>query len=33
LGLPVRVYALKGKSDGIAYRRYEKNRPNANTRE
>jgi transposase InsO family protein len=29
LGLPVRVYALKGKSDGIAYRRYEKNRPNA----
>jgi transposase InsO family protein len=29
LGLPVKVYALKGKSDGIAYRRYEKNRPNA----
>jgi len=29
LGLPVRVYALKGKSDGIAYRRYEKKRPNA----
>ncbi len=29
LGLPVRIYALKGKSDGIAYRRYEKNRPNA----
>ena len=29
LGLPVKIYALKGKSDGIAYRRYEKNRPNA----
>lgn len=29
LGLPVKVYALKGKSDGIAYRRYEKDRPNA----
>ena len=29
LGLPVKVYALKGKSDGIAYRRYEKKRPNA----
>ncbi len=29
LGLPVRIYALKGKSDGIAYRRYEKKRPNA----
>lgn len=28
LGLPVRIYALKGKSDGIAYWRYE-NRPNA----
>lgn len=28
LGLPVRIYALKGKSDGIAYQRYEKNRPN-----
>jgi transposase InsO family protein len=29
LGLPVKVYALKGRSDGIAYRRYEKQRPNA----
>jgi transposase InsO family protein len=29
LGLPVKVYALKGRSDGIAYRRYEKDRPNA----
>lgn len=29
LGLPVKVYALKGRSDGIAYRRYEKGRPNA----
>jgi len=29
VGLHVEVYALKGKSDGIAYRRYEKNRPNA----
>lgn len=29
LGLPVRVYALKGKSDGIAYLRYEKKRPHA----
>jgi transposase InsO family protein len=28
LGLPVKVYALKGRSDGIAYRRYEKERPN-----
>ena len=28
LGLPVKVYALKGRSDGIAYRRYEKSRPN-----
>lgn len=28
LGLPVKPYALKGKSDGIAYRRYEKIRPN-----
>ena len=28
LGLPVKPYALKGKSDGIAYRRYEKTRPN-----
>ncbi len=27
-GLPVKPYALKGKSDGIAYRRYEKLRPN-----
>ena len=29
LGLPVKVYALKGRSDGIAYRRYEKKRANA----
>jgi transposase InsO family protein len=29
MGLPVRIYALKGRSDGIAYRRYEKDRPNA----
>jgi len=29
LGLPVKVYALKGRSDGIAYRRYEKDQPNA----
>lgn len=29
LGLPVKIYALKGKSDGIAYRRCEKDRPNA----
>jgi len=29
LGLPVKIYALKGKSEGIAYRRYEKKRPNA----
>ena len=29
LGLSVKVYALKGRSDGIAYRRYEKKRPNA----
>jgi len=29
LGLPVKVYALKGRCDGIAYRRYEKKRPNA----
>ena len=29
LGVPVKVYALKGRSDGIAYRRYEKRRPNA----
>lgn len=28
LGLPVKPYALKGRSDGIAYRRYEKTRPN-----
>lgn len=28
LGLPVKVYALKGRSDGIAYRSYEKTRPN-----
>jgi transposase InsO family protein len=28
LGLPVKPYALKGKSEGIAYRRYEKIRPN-----
>jgi transposase InsO family protein len=28
LGLPVKIYALKGRSDGIAYRRYEKSRPN-----
>lgn len=29
LGLPVQIYALKARSDGIAYRRYEKDRPNA----
>ncbi|MDH7474347.1 MAG: DDE-type integrase/transposase/recombinase [Anaerolineae bacterium] len=29
LGLPVKVYALKGRSDGIAYQPYEKDRPNA----
>ena len=29
LGLPVHVYALKGRSDGIAYQAYEKKRPNA----
>lgn len=29
LGLPVKIYALKAKSEGIAYRRYEKKRPNA----
>ena len=29
LGLPVKIYALQGRSDGIAYRRYEKDRPNA----
>lgn len=28
LGLEVKVYALKGKSDGIAYRRYQAKRPN-----
>jgi hypothetical protein len=28
LGLSVKPYALKGKSAGIAYRRYEKTRPN-----
>lgn len=28
LELPVKVYALKGRSDGIAYRRYEKDWPN-----
>jgi transposase InsO family protein len=28
LGLPVQGYALKGRSEGIAYRRYEKQRPN-----
>jgi transposase InsO family protein len=29
LGLSVKTYALKGRSAGIAYRRYEKDRPNA----
>lgn len=29
LGVPVKLYALKSRSDGIAYRRYEKDRPNA----
>jgi transposase InsO family protein len=29
LELPVKVYALKGRSDGIAYQRYEKDHPNA----
>lgn len=29
LSLPVKLYALKGRSEGIAYRRYEKDRPNA----
>ena len=29
LGLPVKIYALKGRSDGIAYTRYEKAKPNA----
>ena len=28
LGLSVKSYALKGKSDGISYRRYEKKKPN-----
>ncbi len=28
LGLPVKIYALKGRSDGIAYTRYEKHAPN-----
>jgi putative transposase len=28
LGLSVKTYALKGKSDGIAYHRYEQKRPN-----
>ena len=28
LGLSVKTYALKGKSDGISYRRYEKKKPN-----
>jgi len=29
LGLAVKVYALQGRTEGIAYRRYEKSRPNA----
>jgi transposase InsO family protein len=29
LSLPIKLYALKGRSDGIAYQRYEKGRPNA----
>jgi transposase InsO family protein len=29
LGLPIKLYALKGRSDGIAYQGYEKDRPNA----
>jgi len=29
LSLPIKLYALKGRSDGIAYQRYEKDRPNA----
>ena len=29
LGLPVKPYALKGKSEGIAYERYERKSPNA----
>jgi hypothetical protein len=28
VGLSVKGYALKGRSEGIAYRRYEKQRPN-----
>jgi putative transposase len=28
-GLSVKLYALKGRSEGIAYQRYEKTRPNA----
>lgn len=28
LGLPVKIYALKGRSEGIAYTRYEKKQPN-----
>jgi len=28
LGLSVKTYALKGKSEGISYRRYEKKKPN-----
>lgn len=28
LGLSVKTYALKGRSDGISYRRYEKKKPN-----
>lgn len=28
LGISVKTYALKGRSDGIKYRRYEKKRPN-----
>ena len=29
LGLSVKTYALKGRSDGISYRRYENKKPNA----
>jgi transposase len=29
LGLPVKIYVLKAKSESIAYRKYEKKRPNA----
>lgn len=29
MGLPIKLYALKGRADGIAYRRYEKSWPNA----